>query len=102
MNIEYIVDISWIYSISFDHYVGSIFMKTRDKASKFIELAEKRVNNAKKAIKIIGNLSNKKSYDYTDSQVKQMISALNREIKDLRSRFCSEDSQGGQDFRFKK
>jgi hypothetical protein len=49
-------------------------------SDKFKELAEKRTNNAIKQIKLIGNLANPSNYDYSDAQVKKIISALNDEI----------------------
>lgn len=54
---------------------------------KFKELAVKRVNNAVKAISLIGNLSSRSNYDYTDEDVEKMFRALEGEIKDCRQRF---------------
>lgn len=47
---------------------------------KFKELAIKRVNNAIKYIRLIGNLSNKSNYQYTDEQVKRIFQELNTEV----------------------
>jgi hypothetical protein len=46
---------------------------TRDKSAKFVELANKRVNKALKDIQLIGNLSNRQNYEYSDEQAKQII-----------------------------
>ena len=54
---------------------------------KFIRLANKRVSNALKAISLIGNLSNKSNYDYTDGDVTKMFKALNEEIFRAKTRF---------------
>lgn len=56
---------------------------------KFVRLANKRVNNAIKAIELIGNLSNRSNYDYTAEDVEKILGALNREIKICRERFLS-------------
>ena len=72
-----------------------------DKREKFINLAEKRVNNAIKSIKIIGNLANKKNYDYEESHVKQILTAIEKEIKDLKGKFSSTESGNSQEFKFK-
>ena len=40
---------------------------------KFAELATKRVGRATHAIRVIGNLSNKSNYEYTDQDVKAII-----------------------------
>jgi hypothetical protein len=62
-----------------------------DDREKFVYLANKRVNNAIKAIKLIGNLSNRSNYHYTQDDVKKIFSALRREIRMARDRF-TEDS----------
>ena len=54
---------------------------------KFVELAENRVNRAIKDIKLIGNLSNRSNYSYTDKDVKVIYSALKKALEDVKSRF---------------
>lgn len=54
---------------------------------KFKELAEKRVNKTIKDIKLIGNLSNKSNYSYTEQDVKKIYSALKKELDLMKSRF---------------
>jgi hypothetical protein len=61
---------------------------------KFIELAEKRVTRAIKDIRLIGNLSNKSNYSYTDEDVKKIIGALDKEIRNLKQRFEHHGSAG--------
>lgn len=61
----------------------------RDKQSKFVELAEQRTNNVIKCMQLIGNLSNKRNYDYTDDQASKIITVLEGELKELRSKFKS-------------
>ena len=56
---------------------------------KFIRLATNRVNNALKAIQIIGNLSNRGNYEYTDRDVEKIFTALSTEIKSCRERFSA-------------
>lgn len=65
--------------------------KDRDK---FVELAEKRVSKAIKDIRLVGNLSNKSNYSYTDEDVQKIIKALEGEVKKLKQRF---NSHGVQD-----
>jgi len=60
---------------------------TRDKRAKFVELATKRVNRALRDIRLIGNLSNRSAYEFTDDDLKKILKALNREIDFLRSKF---------------
>lgn len=57
------------------------------KREKFEELGEKRMNEAIKKIRLIGNLANRNNYDYTDKHVKDIISTLEAEIQILKSKF---------------
>jgi ABC-type Fe3+-hydroxamate transport system substrate-binding protein len=58
-----------------------------DSRAKFVELAGKRVTNALKAIRLIGNLSNRASYDYSKEDIAKIFAALNEEINSVRQRF---------------
>lgn len=63
----------------------------RDKKAKFVELANNRVNRAIKDLRLIGNLSNRASYEYTDDDARKIIRALQRELEDLKLRFRGDD-----------
>ena len=65
-----------------------------DRREKFVELAQKRVNKAIKDIKLIGNLSNKSNYLYTEQDVKKIIAALKKAVDETKARF---DSKGDPD-----
>ena len=72
-------------------YEGSLCGKwdvilPRDR-TKFVELANKRVSRALKAIQLVGNLSNRSSYDYTEEDVSKIFKALEDEMTDCRKRF---------------
>lgn len=54
-----------------------------------MRLANKRVNRAIKAIQLVGNLSNRSNYDYTEDDVGKIFSALNAEMKATKKRFES-------------
>lgn len=59
----------------------------RDKRGKFVELATARVNRAIRELRLIGNLSNRASYDYSDEDAKKIARALQRELDVLKGRF---------------
>lgn len=65
-----------------------------NKSDNFKRLAENRVTECVKKIRLIGNLSNKNNYEYTDEQAKKIINTLENEIRWLRNKFreASEDS----------
>ena len=52
-------------------------MEQKSNRSTFVKLAENRVSRALKDIQLIGNLSNKSNYSYTDEDVKKINSLGN-------------------------
>ena len=65
---------------------------------KFVRLATKRVNNALKTIQLIGNLSNRGNYEFTDKDVERIFAALSSEIKNCRERFGASGSKNKNGF----
>lgn len=63
-----------------------VAMREADR-SKFVELAGKRVTKALNHIRLIGNLSNRSNYDYTDEDVAKIFRALTDEVSACRKRF---------------
>lgn len=59
---------------------------------KFVELSEKRVTRVIKDIRLIGNLSNKSNYSYTEDDVAKIYRALKKAIEQMKSRFDSKGS----------
>jgi hypothetical protein len=70
--------------------------KNRDK---FIELAQKRVSRVVKDIRLIGNLSNRTNYSYSDEDVKKIVGALKSEISRLQKRFDTSISDNDDSFK---
>ena len=68
----------------------------RDSRAKFKTLANKRVNKALQTLKLIGNLSNKRHYDYDDSDAKKILKALEDELKNVRQKFTKSSSKNGE------
>ena len=66
---------------------------------KFIELAEKRVSRALKDIKLIGNLSNRSNYSYTEQDVAKICRVLKRALDDMKGRFESKGNSGNEIFK---
>jgi len=58
-----------------------------DKRERFVRLAEKRVNNAIRQIELIGNLSNKNNYSYTEQDVKKIIKSLKSSLSKIKNKF---------------
>lgn len=71
---------------------------TENKQQRFERLATRRTQAALRRIRMIGNLANRQSYEYTDSQVEEMFAALDAGISDARRRF--ENRRDAPAFRF--
>jgi hypothetical protein len=66
---------------------------------KFVELASKRVSKALHDIQLIGNLSNRSNYHYTEEDVAKIFRALSAEIRASRKRFdLAMNSRGNNHF----
>lgn len=71
----------------------------KDRRTKFVTLAEKRMVNAIKAIRLVAKLGNKSHYEYSDADVKKIVAALSREIDDLKTKMSSSKSCNNIDFK---
>ncbi len=71
----------------------------REKRAKFVELAEARVSRAIKQIRLIGNFSNRSSYEYNDEDIRQIFAALQRELEVAKSRFDAAGNASSKRFR---
>jgi hypothetical protein len=69
------------------------------KRDKFLELANNRVNRTIKDLRLIGNLSNRSAYEYTEDDVRRIFKALQREVEVARSRFGENGSRSDSDFK---
>lgn len=69
------------------------------KREKFVELAEARVNKTLKDIQLIGNLSNRSAYEFTETDVRKMFSALQKAVESARGRFGKGSDGAGGEFR---
>lgn len=63
------------------------------KHEKFVRLVEARTNKAAEMIRLIGNCSNKGSYDYSEEDVKKVFSYLEKELKNARAKFNGTDGE---------
>ncbi len=71
----------------------------RDKRGKFKSLAESRVNRAIKDIRLIGNLSNRSAYAYSEDDVRKIFRALQKELDAAKNRFGGDADAREEGFR---
>ena len=72
------------------------------KLERFERLAQKRTTQALRRMRLVGNLANRTNYDYSDDHVKQIVDALEAELRQLRARFRQHGAEAGHTFLFKK
>lgn len=59
----------------------------RDPRAKFVELANARVLRAVKDLRLVGNLSNRKNYEYSDEEARKILKVLEAELDMLKAKF---------------
>ena len=68
------------------------------KRTKFAELANKRVNRATNAIRLVGNLSNRTNYEWTAADAKLMVKELRKAVKEVEDRFLNDGMGSNNNF----
>jgi hypothetical protein len=72
------------------------------KSEKFQRIAERRVNETIRALRLLGNLADRRNYEYSDDQASLLVGAIDQEVRALRFKFKSESATSGRPFRFRK
>lgn len=73
-------------------------MKSEIDPNRFKVLAEKRTNKVIKDIKLIGNLSNKSNYSYTQADANKIYNAIKKALDTMKSRFDAGGADGEDKF----
>lgn len=68
------------------------------KKDKFVRIAEARTNKIIDMIRLLGNCSNKISYEYSKEDVKKIFTAIENELKAAKAKF---DSSSDDSIKFK-
>lgn len=61
--------------------------KHEDRHERFKRLATQRTNNVLRAIRILGNCSNKSVYGYGPEEVNKIFTEIERKIRETKTRF---------------
>ena len=69
------------------------------KAENFVRLAEARTNKIIDMVLLLGNLSNKTNYSYTDEQVKAIFESIQQALDETKQKFLEEPTQKIKKFR---
>lgn len=68
------------------------------KKDKFVRIAEARTNKIIDMIRLLGNCSNKASYEYSKEDVRKIFIAIENELKAAKAKF---DSSSDDSIKFK-
>ncbi len=60
---------------------------SQNKRERFKRLASTRTNEVLKRIKVLSNCANRSAYDYNEEEIFKIFSAIDRAVKDSRSKF---------------
>lgn len=59
------------------------------RTEKFKRLATYRTNEVLNKLRLLGNLSNKGNYDYSDEEINKIFSAIDSQLKLVKSKFAA-------------
>lgn len=62
---------------------------TETRKERFIRLAIYRTNAVLEKLRILGNLSNKSNYDYTNEEINKIFYAIDSQLRNVKARFTS-------------
>ena len=63
------------------------------KRERFVRIAENRTNKILEMLRLLANCSNKSNYEYDEDDVKQIFSAIEKELKTTKNAFLGIDAK---------
>jgi hypothetical protein len=64
-------------------------MRQESRSERFKRLATKRTNDILEKIRILGNCSNKSSYDYTEEEINKIFAEIEKQLKFTKTKFLA-------------
>jgi len=71
-------------------------MEQESRSERFKRIAAKRTNDILEKIRILGNCSNKSSYEYTEEEINKIFTEIDKQLKLTKAKFL-----GGKRERFR-
>ena len=59
----------------------------REKRKRFKRLAAQRTNKVLQKLQVLGNCSNRSSYEYDEADVQKIFAEIDKAVKDAKARF---------------
>ena len=66
-------------------YMEEFYMNAR--RERFIKIAENRTNKILETLRLLANCSNKSNYEYSEEDVYEIFSAIEKELKNTKAAF---------------
>ena len=63
------------------------------RSEKFKRVATKRTNELLEKIRILGNCSNKSTYEYTNEEVAKIFKSLEKQLEAIKTKFSNKKSK---------
>lgn len=60
---------------------------SENKRDKFLRLATQRTKEVLNRLRVLGNCSNRSVYQYSESDVEKIFSAVDKQLKDVKAKF---------------
>lgn len=61
-----------------------------DRNQRFKRLAIKRTNSVLEKLRLLGNLSSKANYDYSEEEINKIFSAIEGQVRIIKTKFLAE------------
>jgi len=62
-------------------------MANESKAERFRRIATKRTNKILHALRLLGNCSNRSTYEFTDEQVRTIFNTIDKQFTETKAKF---------------
>lgn len=72
---------------------------SENKRDRFIRIAESRTNKIIDMIHLLGNCSNRSTYEYTQKDIDKIFNTLDSELKEAKKRFNKKESNKSSRFK---
>jgi hypothetical protein len=79
-----------------------IASRSESKAQRFERIAERRVVAALDRLRLVGNLANRHNYEYTEEHARQIIDAIEAEMRRVKQLFRQKEAGEEPRFSFRK
>ena len=63
--------------------------ETENRKQRFTRVATKRTNDILERIRILGNCSNKSSYEYSQEEINKIFGTIERALRETKARFTA-------------